>query len=888
MPTPFICWKCTSQLARSAFRRFTPNQSRSHATAIPAERPSHVVALPTRHDHVREPGPSQYKQLSETLEAHEGDHSALLLTSPTPPQGQDDRISETMVCWNGEFIKFVPKKHPAIRRLAGLSLAKDARQLKRMILGALGEYGIFRHDLAEFYALSPSEADHAVGQLERLLWGHPKIQSAAPRLDQYHAWKKDFSAVLQNPVAASSAGANNFTRSRTASRAQTASMKAAWHRLDRDRRQRIWPTMVLSVFELEPHTLLTLIQSTFDPSWCPSYVVEDVLYLLFRRRQRALQEDAQSDCDQIQQAIEAIASFVLGNCPPRYLVLEQTVLHSILLPLPTSEIVSRYQLLRNIEHPLRVNTLLHIASRFAKGFDTKAYAVDILRILTGMPGFDLNTPAAASVCSSLLTLNENEPLPDQHAAPDALFEFLLQQGLRPNLLELSALMRNFCIRGHVDTAWKIFELMLQHGPEPDHHVYSILLNASKQNHDVVSLNQIFKIITSRNAWSTILMNDFLDLLFRENQSQPERRRRQRMKVNNAWRPMFQLYAKFFDLAPLQKFTLFPLENMLGQWGVHLKHQTASTRLAESLIPQPDNRLMQPDSITLCLMFSAHMRSIMTPKYAIRYYNHFFELVNRKNPAALNLLADHGTLAVDILLRCLMQFKSTTGFAIRRFRKMINAAHEEKAKYGRHLHHHPPSIHTWTTMLNGFKNHDDMGGMIAILDMMTNVGGVKPTLPTWNAVIQGFARTRNVSGAVKAVWSLEKAGFQPDDRTMRALRIFPRPLMEKVIAQLEHMRKAPEIFQETKALPRDPTTKLVTSKTKGAQGFSPDEPIYRIRLAISTALDELAQHRERLNPTFTPRSMRRYLTKRSRIPTEINSGSPYVGVRIHRPNPHGPT
>ncbi|KAI0552004.1 hypothetical protein F4679DRAFT_537259 [Xylaria curta] len=878
MPTPFVCRKCTARLATSAFGLFGPNRSRLHTTAISVERPSHAVVLPARYDHVQESSSSPSEYPGEALDTHEGDYSSEPLNSSAPRQGQDHEISETIVSWNGELVKFAPKTGLVIKRLAGLSPPENARQLKAKILCASGEYKLLRRDLAEFYGLSPSEANHAVGQLERLLWGHPKIQSASPRLDQYHAWKKDFSAVLQNPVVASSVGANNssttVTKSGTTSqKSETVSMKTAWQRLDRDRRQRLWPTMILSTLESEPHTLSTLMQSTFDPSWCPSYVVEDVLYLLFRRHQQALREGGQSECSQFQQAIETIASFVLGSCSPRYLVLEQTVLHFILSPLPTSELAARYQLLQTIEHPLSINTLLHVASRFAKGFDTKTYAVDILRILIGMPGFDLNTPAAASVCTSLLALNENEPLPNEQAAPDALFEFLIEHGLRPNLLELSALMRNFCIRGHIDTAWKIFELMLQHGLEPDHHVYSILLNASKRNHDTASLQQIFNIITSRNAWSTILLNDFLDLLYRENESQLNRRRRQRKKGNNAWRSMLRLYAKFFNLAPLQKFTLFPLENMLGAWSAQLKHHTISTRLAESLILQPDNRLLQPDSTTLCLMLSAHMRSIMTPKYAIRYYNHFFRLVNRKDPAALNLLADQGTLAVDMLLRTLMQFRSTTSFAIRRLQKMIDAAQQEKAKYGRHLYHHPPSIHTWTIMLNGLKNHNDMHGVIALLDMMTNIGRIRPTLPTWNAVIQGFARTRNVSGAVKAIWSLEKAGLHPNDRTVKALRMFPRPLMEQVITRLEQMRKPPERLQGTKALPLNPLAKPITSKTKEAQSFSSNVPIHQIKLP--KALDKLAEQREQLNSErFIPRRTRRYLSKQSRIPTEVNSSLPY--------------
>ncbi|KAI0479624.1 hypothetical protein F4859DRAFT_441980 [Xylaria cf. heliscus] len=887
MPTPFICRKCTAQLAGSAFRLFSPNRPRlNNSTAIRAEQRSYAVLLPGQHDDIGQPESSQSKRPTETLETDDGDHSTVPLASSAPQQqGQDDGASETTTPtrWHGGFEKYVLDRRTAAGPRPKWTPPESARELKARILAARGYYKQFYRDLLAFYVLSPFEAYHAVGQLERLVLGRQTISKAAARLDVYHVWKESFTAVLHNPDAVPYGGVDSVSigaiRSRTTSPGdEVTSIKTAWPKLDSTARQRLWPTMVLSAFQSEPQTLPTLIQSTFDFSWCPSYVLEDVLYLLFCRHQRALKTGDQDDCDQIEQAMEEIATFVLDKYPPKHLVLGQAVLHLILSRLATPDLVLRYQLLKTLEHPLHANTLLHLASRFAKRFDTKAYAVDILHVLTGRPGFDLNTPAAASVCTSLLNLNENEPLPDQDVAPDDLFEFLLKRGLRPNLLELSALMRNFCIRGHLDTAWKIFELMLEYGLEPDQHVYSILLNASKENHDIDSLEQISKIITSRNAWSTPLMNDFLDLIFQENEMQLELRRRQRKKGSNSWRPMIQLYAKFFKLEPLQKFILFPLENMLEMWGVQLKHQTTAIKLAEHLTPLPDSRLMKPDNTTLCTMIAAHMRSILTPRYAIRYYNYFFKLVNRKDPAALKLLADQRTWIVDTFLRALMQFKSTTGFAILRFRKMMTAARKEKTKHGRYLYHHPPSVHTWTIMLNGLKNHNDTRGVIAILDLMINTSRIKPTLPTWNAVIQGFARTRSVNAAVKAVGLLEKAGFQPNDRTIKALRMFPRPMREQVIVRLEQMRKAQQTSQETETLSRASITKPIASKTEGVDGFSSDVPLHRMMPVMRKALYELAQYRDRLN--YRDYIMRKRQTKKSRIPTELNSGSPYLGIQTH--------
>ncbi|KAK5628609.1 hypothetical protein RRF57_004324 [Xylaria bambusicola] len=867
MPIPLACRICAARLARSSFRLLELNTSSLHTKVIPVQRPSHALTLGSRSDRAWKPESSEPHGPDGIFEGVSEGDSAPSLSSPALSRGRDDELLESAAYWNGEINKFVPRRTPAAQQLASLPVADNARELKTRILGAKGEYLFCHKDLVALYNLSHQEARHAVGQLERLLWGNLDLQVAAQRLDQYLAWKQGFATIL-SALENTKSDSQVETVSRTG---DSAAVMTAWRRLEGDRRERHWPQIVLAVAHSDPYLLATLVESTFDPSWCPSYIVEDVLYLLERQRKRT--PPRSRDYSVVQQEIKAVATFVLNKCPPRYLALEQTVLHSVLSTMSISELTQFFELLKTIEHPLHANTLLHLASRFAKSFDTKLNALDILDVLTEIPGFDLNSPAAASVCTSLLTLNENEPLPDEKAAPDLLFEFVIKKGLRPNLLGFSALMRNFCLRGHLDTAWKIFDLMLQHGLEPDRHVYSILLNGSKQSLDSACFESIFNIITARNDWSPILLNDFLGLLFRENESQTEQRRRQR-KSNDAWRPMLQLYAKFFDLDPLQKFTLFPLDNMIGLRSVQPKYATTSVRLAESLMPLPDSRLLQPDSTTLSLMIGAHIRSLNTSKYVIRYYNTFVNMVKRKDPSALALLANHGTLMFDIFLRALLQFKETIRFAINEVQKSIKAANSEKQRYGVNLHHHPPSLHTWTILLNGLKNHKDTHGAVAVIDMMANVGGVKPNLSTWNALIQALAKIGNTGGVVKAIWSLEKAGFQPDEKTIKAFNMLPRPLKEKAIAQLGQIRKSLKSSLSTKALLQGSAANPSLSK-----GLSNGPVTIRYpKSTVPKTLKSLSKRYKTLDiQTIESRSKWRLKRRELRLSPQINSNSPIGAV-----------
>ncbi|KAI1112202.1 hypothetical protein F5Y14DRAFT_280678 [Nemania sp. NC0429] len=851
MPTAFICCHCSARLARYAFRStIVANQSLLHTRIIPAKRSWNALVPPARHGLGPTREFSQSKRSSAIAERISSDIPTASPLLYTLPERQDSKTRvtapEKAVGLKGSRVnaraiasrlaharrvratkKIVRIIGPYVNALASFPLARSTRNLKSSILATRadyrrirksrttvaiyglshsntrGAYRTIREDLAAVYGLSYFEARHAEGQVRRLLRGDVEKETAASQVDRYLSWKRAFAGFLRKlstlaPNEESEPGTHDTEPETISDESKTELMRTAWQRADRNQRERGWPRMLLSALESEPHILPTLIQATFDPSWCPSYVVEDIIYILHRRHQVALRNGDLDNCGRIGQDLEAIVAFVLKNCPSGYLVLEQPALQLMLSSLPAAELSRRLQLLSSMDHPLHENTLLHVASLLAKSSDTKEHAIKVLRMLTETPGFDINAPAPASVCTSLLTLNENEPLPSEEAAPDLLFRFLLELGLRPNLIGLSALMRNFCVRGRLDTAWKIFDLMLQYRLEPDQHVYSILLNASKTHLDSDSLARIFDIIASRNKWSPILLNDFLDLLFRENEAQIEGRRRQRKTASNSWALLFQLYAKFFELAPLQKFTLLSLEDLVGRRAVRPKYSTYATGLAESLMPRPEPMLMQPDSTTLCLMIASHMRSQATPIRVVRSYLHFCGLVDKKDPTALDLLATHGTLMYDIYIRALMQFQNAIRFALRIAQDMIEAAHKEKAQDGRNSHHHPPSAHTWTIILNGFKNHRDLRSVVSILDMMVSTHNVAPTLATWNALIQAFAQAGNVNGVVKAIQSLEEAGLKADDRTTRAFSMLPKNQHQHALAQLDMMREAPEQYLKARA------------------------------------------------------------------------------------------
>ncbi|RYP91789.1 hypothetical protein DL770_002133 [Monosporascus sp. CRB-9-2] len=699
----------------------------------------------------------------------------------------DGATEEPDSWWDGTLKKFVPRPRNSWQEIVKSPRATTARDLKAKIMGAFGDYRVVHQDLMHIYGLSHSETRQAVDQLEKLLWGWSRSE-AAVRLDNFHLWKRDFGRHLQII-------SQNITDSEpqtqglrigpwtSLTKEDSATINAAWQRLDQKKREQMWPQMVASALTSNPGILPTFIQVTFDPDRCPNYILEDVVYLLFRSL-----KSLQSSKERENQVAELVM-FLLERCPPRYLVFDQHVLHETIRLLDPNELVHFYEAVKQTEHPLHSNTLLHIASRFAKSSAHKVNAADVICSLTEIPGFDINAPAPASVCTSLLTLGESDPFPEGPGEPDELFKVLLERGFRPNLLGLTALMRNFCVRGHLDTAWKIFDLLLQHNFEPDAHVFSILLNGSKNSFDIPSTRKLIEIVFSRGAWTEVIVDEFLHLMFLHNEAQPEERRRQR-KANNAWRPMLQVFSKFYKLAPLQRFFTFPLENIIASRDVLPRHETPITNLAAALRPQPEHMLMKPTSNALLLLLAAHARSINHPVTISLCWRRLHFLIGGEDPVAVRLIKEKGTMIYDIYIRALMQFQETLWVPMRILRHMIVNAEKEKTATGGNIRHPFPSVHTWTTLLNGFKNHKHVGGALSVLRMMVELGNIQPNLVTWNALIKAFARVGDVRGAVRAMRLLEQAGFSSDDRTVEAFSILPRERREEAIRLLEESRQEP--------------------------------------------------------------------------------------------------
>ncbi|KAI1396320.1 hypothetical protein F4819DRAFT_475678 [Hypoxylon fuscum] len=782
MSTPFICRQCIARLTQSHLRQIQPKHYRLHTQAA-----STSVPLPTWSF---SEGQKLEPQVKYDITVDQGNELPAFDLVNNSPQSQDESVVEQDVQWDGHVEKYVSWPRLEAKRAAEGPPVKGSRDMKAKMLQALGDYHLFHDDLIRIYGLTNEETRHAIGQLERLVRGRASVAAVARRLDLYHYWKNQVKTTLGEDYN-SLHTAEDDSKPNTFTKQDLGTLKVTWYRLDQKKRDYLWPQMILSLFTSTPTMLPSFIQVTFQPGWCPSYIVEDAVYLLFRTL-----GGVEPDQTKRQQLVDLVF-FLLKNCPPRYLALEQKIIWKVMSWLPTPRALELYEALKKVEHPLHPNTLLHFTSRFARGSKYKVQAAEVVHSLSSMPKFDINSPAAASVCTTLLTIEEGK-LPPDHAAPDELFKLLLDIGFRPNLLSLSALMRNFCIRGRVEIAWSIFNLLIQRGIEPDAHVFSILLNGTKQALDFESLRRIVNMTEASEGWSPYLLNDLLDFIYRYNETHnnvemvPGRYNRKK-NSSRALRLMVQVYAKFFDLAPLQRLFFFPLENFLAP-GSKLEERQPTyfgqiSQIATTLRPLPDALLMQPDSITLGLMFKAHLRTIDGPKYVRNYYQHFMKLLYKRDWVAVKLVEDQGTMVHDTFLRDFMQFKATYQNGIRMVENMhANARRREKDR-SIIIPHPSPSVHTYTILMNGLSNHQHPRGVITALNMMIKEG-ITPNIVTWNIVIGTLLQNDYLAEAVRVMRHLEQIGLESNDRTVQEVTRLSKFRRKQVASLLKKMRKLP--------------------------------------------------------------------------------------------------
>lgn len=569
-------------------------------------------------------------------------------------------------------------------------------------------------------------------------------------------------------------------------------MRLAWQRETEERRIALWPNVMLSALRLRPTKAHAVLEATFDEATTPSYAVRDTVCFLVRQSIFLdFEERRRTDKTSLD-----LVLYLLNNSANRYLQFPQWVLFTLVKGLETDELANLYRELVRYQHLLHTNTLLHVASRLAKDVSHKSTALQILQSIVQSDALDVNTPRGAALCTSILSMGKGDMKSDTPVTPAELFERLLDLGLSPNLLTYTVIIRNLCLNKELDTAWQVFDVMIEHNTSPDARLYSVLLNGAKLCQDFRSILRVVQAASSDNIRDPVVWNDLLHALFLPWLIEARRKGIRPPRVLPAFRSMLEAYVKFFKLDPLRTLISADIDEYLKDTPVPNGIWQAESKvlpLVSSLPALEPQDLIEPGSDTLGIMLMGYVRGFSKAYNIIAFYSQFRSLLQQGDPAAVRLVKERGTLVYDIVLKAVLEWDGLLHVALEVASDMLKGAElasvdpSSLPAESKLIPHHPaPSVYTWSILLNGFMFHRKVGEAERILQMMRQYG-VEPSIVTWNTLLAGYTREQEVDRTVKTFQRIENAGLKADNFTFKAFSYLRDKdkalgLMEEMVAR----------------------------------------------------------------------------------------------------------
>lgn len=406
-----------------------------------------------------------------------------------------------------------------------------------------------------------------------------------------------------------------------------------------------------------PEKGATLIQALMSTAIrLPFYMIEDSLgflaYNLHQMEPGMKQSCAQKLSDTVLQVFQLSEK--------GFVRLTQNTIYSIMDALPPNELEHWFHQLIFHEVSLHSYTLLQFASRFAKMSATKDLAMDIWRDLCETKSLDINTPVGASLCTSLLTFTDDDlhALDENSATPAELFQCLLELGFVPNVITYTSIIHSLCVRKELRTAMEVFEVMKQHGVQPDEYTYSVMMNGCKSCGDFGTMLRFAFDARTADIRDPVIWNDIIHATFLACLKEPRVPGGVRRARCIVWGPMNAIFARFFHPEPLRTLIATRLSDvqdfMQMQGFIPSRMQGAFNEIP----PLPPREVVQPTSSTLSLMILGFIRHLPRPLDVVHFYDHFKQMLKEGNPVAQSIVQEQGSIVHDIVLRALLKWKGT--------------------------------------------------------------------------------------------------------------------------------------------------------------------------------------------------------------------------------------
>lgn len=599
-------------------------------------------------------------------------------------------------------------------------------------------------------------------------------------------------------------------------------IRKQWYAMPQAKRRDRWANVMMSAMQFYPHRVCEALEATFEEGITPYYAVADVISFLVRwanpgktglwkadpRIQRWGKER-----EMARKALPHLLIYLLENSTPTSQRFRQWTLYRI-INLADAETAGRLsQALLNHRHPLHPYTRFQIADRLARDVRLKYMALEHLEAMVTEGKTDVNSRFSQALATAIMSF----PNPDKGNQLMAqmraeISERILGLGLTPNLYHYTVMIRGLCENNDFETAWKIYEMLLDHKHAPDKYLYSTLLNGAKLTGKLGLVHRVVASLPHTMFDSRVIRNDLLSAILTSAIIEARAKGIKPPRIIPAFPPMVAVYAKFYKLEKLQRLIPIDLNEIVATSErftevrrVNWRFMREWEQMIMPMLPRTADKLFDPTPDTLAIMVLGFLKSIETKYQIMGFYTHFQMLLSQGDQVACELCRNNGSAIHDFVLKAALEWEGMLRVSLdilsdmlrgkesrERFRegwkdyvregeggkmdwpcslaRKINLGKVVAAASGggqEVFNLNPsPSVYSWSIILNGAMYHRQIEQGVRIMKLMRE-HGVEPNEVTWNSLIRGFARLQRTAATVTAMKRMEEAGFKADEFTMRA-------------------------------------------------------------------------------------------------------------------------
>ncbi|KAF5869851.1 putative pentatricopeptide repeat protein [Botrytis fragariae] len=596
-----------------------------------------------------------------------------------------------------------------------------------------------------------------------------------------------------------------------------AALAAIWRRVPTEIRSHVWEELMLTAMDQYPASILKLLLATyqapcFPPGWAANDCLDFAVSHYFGSQEHKPTPESFT-AEDLRQIFETVQYLQL-----RGLRLSARSIYLLQLMMNDQEFKTFYLILTRTRQHLTGKTLLRFAYRFARSRQTDM-AFQVLQQAT-QQGIDLNLERWPQICNVLLTGRYRDY--DAHVTDTELFDFMLHHGLKPGIVTYNILIQNSLQAGDHLTAWQIYDMMIENRVMADAYTYSIMLNDAKIRGDDVAVEKLAHWMSEDSVRNSYTVTDILDTIFRLHRREYFKRApSERRSLQTPFSQMLPIYLKNFEVEPLAQIIPRFHENFLGLGSTSPEDGVDDTRpdiqgrveedqhhLDLSVTNQPEtaisplesaaeDALLEPNYVTLIVMLKSYIGSVRNYKALLRFYNHFKALIAARDPIVAPLLVKaqiYNHLLVGLghldapMHDCLkivadMQaphskprnsvIESEIGQSLDEDDVAVVSSSPEQSDIDFEsddassdvtddtFQPPPPSLHTWTTLLNVFMQRHQPRAAEKVLQIMIEKEGLEPNQATWNALTMGYMRLQDPQMTADALIRTKRAGFTVD-------------------------------------------------------------------------------------------------------------------------------